>query len=76
MHIGRLDAVTVAKPQSHPLPDEDADDGADRGDDDLADQAVGAEIEQPGEKAADHRADDADQRLTNRSCWRPRIQER
>jgi hypothetical protein len=36
---------------------------AERGDDDLADQVVGAKTEQSGEKAADHGADDADQQV-------------
>jgi hypothetical protein len=52
--------------------DENVEDGAERGDDDLADQVVGAKPEQAGEKAADYRAAMMPiKRFTSRSCWRP-----
>jgi hypothetical protein len=50
-------------PSPHALPDENANDGANRGDDDLADQVVGAKAQQAGEKTADHGADNADQQV-------------
>src|SRR6516225_5515769 len=55
----------------HALPDENADDGAHRGDDDFADDVGGAKPEQAGEKAAHHRTDDTDQQVDQQVLLAP-----
>src|SRR5215813_1594768 len=60
-NIGGASApATTASLSAEALPHEQADDGTRGRDHDLADDVIGGEPEQPGEKAADEGADDAD----------------
>src|SRR5665648_1164958 len=55
--VGRVDRLP------HAPPNPQAQNRAEGGDDDLADQAIGGDAEQAGEQAADHGADNTDQQI-------------